>query len=176
MERTEILAERAKEIFHEKFPVSLAVIQEKYQKDRYRDIIRRQYEKMLELADKKEIAYFGISYLHSSLYDKSYEMLFSLLDKNFYLDMEPVEIYVALPFFFEQYEEDMEEIKAQIGEEAGHIQPYEENEIRRAYAFYYYAAIYKLFRDVSEEIEGIQDNITCFYGTYHGEAIRWQRT
>lgn len=173
MDRVEKLIKRAEEIFHKKFPDSLVLIQEQYTKDVYRNIIKAQYEKMLILAGRKEIVYFGISFLHSSLYDKSYEMLFMLLDKNFYLDLEPIEEYVYIPVFFEQYEENIKEIMEQLKKEAGHIQPFEENEIRRVGALYYYAAIYKLFRDLSVDMKDLKGDIVFFYGMYHGEAVCW---
>lgn len=173
MERIEKLSKRAEEIIHERFSISLVLIQEKYMRNEYRNVIKMQFEQMLILAGKKEIAYFGISFLHSSLYDKSYEMLFTLLNKDFYLDSDPIEKYVYIPVFFEQYEEDMKEIMKRLMKEEGRIQAFEENRIRRVCAFYYYAAIYKLFRDLSVNMKYLNSNIIFFCGMYHGEAIHW---
>ncbi len=173
MERIEILIKVAEKFFLEKFPENIQYLQKKVQGKQYKEIIKNQYVKMREKAEEKSIVYFGLSFLYSSLYDKSYEIVFTMLNKNFYLDANPIENFVKLPVFFELYEENMKYAMSQLIKEKGNIQPYEENEVRKVCAFYYYAAIYELFRSLSWDQYFRNENLIFFCGMYHGEAIQW---
>ena len=54
------------------------------------------------------------------------------------------------------------------------MQPFEMNEIRKAYALYYYAAIYEFFRNSSKAQFFKEENLIFFCGMYHGEAVQWK--
>ena len=173
MDRMKKLIEDAENFFLEKFPESLQYLQKEMQEKKYREIIKNQYEKMREQAEEKIIVYFGLSFLYSSLYDKSYEIVFTMLNENFYLDTNPIESFVEIPVFFEHYEKNMEYTMWRLGKAMGNIQPFEENEIRKICAFYYYAAIYEFFRSLSKNMCLENEKVIFFCGMYHGEAIQW---
>lgn len=162
------------ELFLKNFSNSIQYIQKKYIESNYREIITKQFEHMVQMANlksKQDVSYFGVSYLRSSLYDKSYELLFSLLDQRFYFDTEPIECYVCIPFLFQQFEMDMKEVLSVVERKIFRIQEFEEQELIKRCALYYYAIMYKLFRELSKEIK---EKIIFFYGEYHGEAIQWR--
>lgn len=174
MERVKILVEEAEKFFLEQFSENIKFLQEKMQETQYKEIVEKQYVEMKERTKEKCIVYFGLSFLYSSLYDKSHEVIFSMLDENFYLDTAPIECFVKFPVFFEIYEQNMEYTICQLVKKKGNMQPFEMNEIRKAYALYYYAAIYEFFRNSSKAQFFKEENLIFFCGMYHGEAVQWK--
>lgn len=172
MDRLLSIIQDGEEIFRQYFGESILLIQEEYRDTKYIKRINDQISFVLNQANqegKEEIRYFGIMYLNSSLWLKTYELLFGLYNEAFYLDPKPKEYFYQIPLFFEEFDKNMLKVLNQIKNNYSRVQPYEVEQLEKKCINYYYAAIYKFLCDVQEEMI-VPSNVILYWGRYQGEA------
>lgn len=100
-------------------------------KEKFLDKIDKLFKKAI--LEEKEIKYFLISPLESTLLTESYEVQLSLYTEEFYLQDEEYIEYFKIPFVFDDIDEEMKVFEKKVKENFSVVLDYEIKELRYSY-------------------------------------------
>lgn len=137
-------------------------------------------KRMQETGEKGKIQYILYSHLYSSMCLHRYVIRMDVMDLEFYHDRNPVEGYWDVGSIYRLFEEDVEEIRNQVGLQVPRIRAYETDMIRYAYAPYYHslakAFIQAMFEEILTEESMLpkmgrwEEQVRILFGEYMGQA------
>ena len=184
IDRKEEILKIGQDLLKERFLDNKELIFQKY-KNKKDIILKEMLEKLrsyineilvLKSAEEnKKIKYISISFLRSSFITKTYDFVFSLHNKLFYIDESYKYLYLNINFIFEYFEED---IQFFIDDNKNlHLQNYEIYYFEEEYIKRYYKIAFMIFKDalkiiLNEEIFknlNKDDNYKIVFGEYMGE-------
>lgn len=184
-DRREEIAAEADNIEKGLFAAQCRRLEKEYQNEMLRDKVKEVFGNLFQKAieKEKEVAWLGICFLNTSLVTKSYEVILSLYNQDFYFDQEPIEVYWRPPMFAEYFDDDMKMVINALREKFPGLRQYEETCVRKTCVEYYYAAFSQLCITLRDDIGEIEEfynmkkanHFTTFFGQYRGEGeILWR--
>lgn len=146
-------------------------------KNTFLEKVDKLFKKAIE--ENKEIQYFLISPLRSSIFTKSYEVTLSIYTEEFYLQKEKYMEYFKIPYIFENIDVEMEQFNIKIKNNFKNILKFELEEIKQKYieehkmivmliAVHFLKYIYELesFKNLKKK------DLSFLYGEYMDRVIK----
>lgn len=182
MDRREEIFEFIKQDFQEKIKekgLKISVDIENNEEE-IKSIFLEKVDKLFRksIEENKEIKYFLISQLKSSILTKSYEVLLSIYTEDFYLQKEKYMEYFKIPFLFENVDIEMEKFNTKIKNNFKKILKFELEEIKQKYieehkiivmliTIHFLKYIYELesFKNLKKK------DLSFLYGEYMDKAV-----
>ena len=146
-------------------------------KNTFLEKVDKLFKKAIE--ENKEIQYFLISPLRSSIFTESYEVQLSIYTEEFYLQKEKYMEYFKIPFVFENIDIEMEQFNIKIKNNFKNILKFELEEIKQKYieehkmivmliAVHFLKYIYELesFKNLKKK------DLSFLYGEYMDRVVK----